>query len=72
MAKANNVVVDFITAEEKCHTGEVQLVGGAPNLFRSDKNGRLTLAVQWRNGLLEVCADGHWGRVCDYIRKEWG
>ena len=50
------VVVDFITAEKKCHTGEVRLVGGAPNSS---------------SGLLEVCADGHWGRVCDY-RKEWG
>ena len=38
-----------------CDTGDVRLIGGSSNPS---------------SGLLEVCVNGMWGRVCDY-RKEW-
>ena len=41
--------------DEECVTGEVRLVGGVANSS---------------SGLLEVCAHGVWGTVCDY-RTEW-
>ena len=45
----------YLADTEQCVTGKVRLIGGAPNTS---------------SGLLEVCADGHWGRVCDY-RQKW-
>lgn len=40
--------------EVRCKEGDVRLVG----------------AANASSGLLEVCANGHWGRVCDF-REEW-
>ena len=45
----------YTVTEEKCITGDVRLVGGVANSS---------------SGLLEVCANGGWGTVCDY-RNEW-
>ena len=39
----------------ECEEGEVRLVGGVTN----------------SSGRLEVCANGVWGRVCNYFRY-WG
>ena len=39
----------------ECEEGEVRLVGGVTN----------------SSGRLEVCANGMWGRVCNYFRY-WG
>ena len=44
-----------VAVEEECVTGEVRLVGGVTNSS---------------SGLLEVCANGGWGTVCDYW-NEW-
>ena len=42
-------------SDEECKMGDLRLVGGVRNSS---------------SGLLEVCANGVWGTVCDY-RNEW-
>ena len=49
------VAVWSVYTEEECEIGEVRLVGGVDNSS---------------SGVLEVCANGGWGTVCDY-RNEW-
>ena len=49
------VAVWSVYIEGECETGKVRLVGGVDNSS---------------SGLLEVCANGGWGTVCDY-RNEW-
>ena len=44
-----------LATDERCVTGEVRLVGGVTNSS---------------SGLLEVCANGGWGTVCNY-KEEW-
>ena len=45
---------DLLITDEECVTGEIRLEGGVTN----------------SSGLLEVCANGRWGTVCDYW-SEW-
>ena len=40
---------------QECETGKIRLVGGATN----------------SSGILEVCVDGIWGKVCNYFGY-WG
>jgi deleted-in-malignant-brain-tumors protein 1 len=44
-----------LVSVEECATGDVRLVGGIANSS---------------SGLLEVCVNGVWGTVCDYV-NEW-
>ena len=43
------------TDEVECEEGEVRLVGGVPQ----------------SSGILELCANGMWGRVCNALQY-WG
>ena len=45
----------LIVSVDECVTGDVRLVGGLDNSS---------------SGLLEVCINGVWGNVCDYLH-EW-
>jgi hypothetical protein len=45
----------LLATDEVCVTGDIRLVGGVTNSS---------------SGLLEVCANGGWGTVCNY-RNEW-